>query len=293
MNSDQFHAARRYVETPSGRIAYVEQGSGPVALFVHGVFMNGFLWRHVMQGIADMRRCIAPDLMSMGHTEIAQEQDISFPAQARMIAEFLDALGLDRVDMVANDSGGGIAQIFAANHPRRLRTLTLTNCDTHDHWPPENALPFAEAARAGLLDAAICQYVENPASARVATGIGIGTAYADPSRVSNETILTYLQPLVSSERRRADINRFWNVMDNAQTASIEPQLRQLQVPTLLVWGTADIFFPLSDALWLQRTIPGVKRLIEVPGQKLFFPEEKPEALVEPMRKFWAEFGRHM
>ena len=72
-------------------------------------------------------------------------------ANANMLREFLDALKIDRVDLVGNDSGGGIAQIFAALHPERVRSLTLTDGDTHDNWPPEAFKPFLEMAAAGGL----------------------------------------------------------------------------------------------------------------------------------------------
>jgi len=68
-----------------------------------------------------------------------------------MLAEVLDALGLEKVDLVANDSGGAIAQIFAAHHPERLTSLVLTNCDVHDGWPPPQVLPIMERARMGTL----------------------------------------------------------------------------------------------------------------------------------------------
>src|SRR5512132_2256818 len=112
---------RRFASTPSGKIAYVEQGRGPAAVFLHGVLLNGHLWRHQLAGLADVRRCIALDLLAHGATEIAPTQDVSSSANADMIAQFLDALRLDRVDLVGNDSGGGIALIFAARHPDRLR----------------------------------------------------------------------------------------------------------------------------------------------------------------------------
>ena len=120
-----------YVQTDCGRIAYTEQGSGPVALFVHGVLLNGHLWRHQLQHLSDMRRCIAIDLLAHGAAEIAPDQDVSATANAKMVAQFLDALKTDQVDLVGNDSGGGIAQIFAALYPERVRSLTLTNCDAH------------------------------------------------------------------------------------------------------------------------------------------------------------------
>src|ERR1700726_260056 len=130
MSSQQTPTMTYSVETPSGRISYTSAGSGPVALFVHGVVLNKHLWRHQLAGLSDIRRCIAVDLLAHGDTEIAPDQDVSVTANARMLREVLDDLKVDQVDLVGNDSGGGIAQIFAALNPERGRTLTLTNCDT-------------------------------------------------------------------------------------------------------------------------------------------------------------------
>src|SRR4029453_15652621 len=98
------------VNTPSGRIAYSEQGTGPVALFVHGVILNKHLWRNQLRELSDVRRCVAPDLLAHGDTEIAPNQDVSVTANATMLAQFLDALDVAEVDLVGNDSGGGRAQ---------------------------------------------------------------------------------------------------------------------------------------------------------------------------------------
>ena len=146
MDIATFHARRRFAEVKSGRIAYVEDGEGPPALFVHGVPLNGYHWRHVIDRVRHRRRCIAIDLMGLGYSEIAA-QDVSFTAQARMLAEVLDALDIERVDLVGNDSGGAIAQIFAAHNPDRLNSFVLTNCDVHDGWPPPQVLPLMKHAR--------------------------------------------------------------------------------------------------------------------------------------------------
>jgi len=129
--------ANRSIATPSGRISYAEAGSGPVTLFVHGVLLNKHLWRHQLAELSAIRRCIAVDLLAHGDTEIAPGQDVSVTANANMLREMLDALHIDQVDLIGNDSGGGIAQIFAALTPDRVRTLTLTNCDTHDNGRPK------------------------------------------------------------------------------------------------------------------------------------------------------------
>src|SRR5579871_6667757 len=99
MHSEQMAATKKSVVTPSGSIAYVEAGSGPVALFVHGVLLNGHLWRHQLAELSDIRRCIAVDLLAHGDTEIAAGQDVSVTANAKMLGEFLDALGIGEVDL--------------------------------------------------------------------------------------------------------------------------------------------------------------------------------------------------
>jgi len=139
------------VRTLSGEISYIEQGAGPVALFVHGVLLNSHLWRHQLSELSDIRRCIAVDLLAHGDTEITAEQDVSVTANAEMLKQFLDALHIDQVDLIGNDSGGEICQIFAASNPEQIRSLTLTDCDTHDNWPPEAFKPFlVMAANGGL-----------------------------------------------------------------------------------------------------------------------------------------------
>src|SRR5260370_22010711 len=140
MSNEQDTPAVRHVDTPSGRIGYVEVGSGPVALFVEGVLLTKHMWRYQLGALSDFRRCIAVDLLAHGDTEIAAAQDVSVTANAKMLKEVLDALHIDQVDqvdLVGNDSGGGICQIFAALNPDRVRRLTLANVRTHDNAPPE------------------------------------------------------------------------------------------------------------------------------------------------------------
>src|SRR5215813_4327368 len=83
---------RGRAQTASGEISYLECGTGPVALFVHGVLLNAQLWRHQLAGLSDIRRCLAPDLLAHGETRITADQDVSVTANAEMLVQFLDAL---------------------------------------------------------------------------------------------------------------------------------------------------------------------------------------------------------
>jgi pimeloyl-ACP methyl ester carboxylesterase len=275
---------KKSLATPFGDIAYTEQGAGPPALFVHGVFHNGHLWQPVIERLKQARRCIAPDLMTHGDTRIAPGQDVSFAAQAEMLAAFCAGLGLERVDLVANDSGSGIAQIFAARHPARLATVTLTNGDVHDNWPPANFERTRKSAAQGQLVPALARMLDDVEFARAAFASG----YEHPERLTLGRFRESLAPLLADEQRQRDLLRFFAAMNNRDTVAIEPLLRQLQAPTLVVWGTADVFFDVKWAYWLRETIPGCRTVVELAGAKLFFPEERPDELATAIAAHWQE-----
>ena len=278
MDARDFFGARKNVATPSGVVSYVERGSGPVALFVHGVLLNGYLWRHQLASLGDTRRCIAVDLLAHGYTEAADGQDVSVTANAHMLAQFLDALGIDQVDLVGNDSGGGICQIFAASYPQRLRSLTLSNCDAHDNWPPEAFQGFVSMVGSGGLRDTLTAMLADKAVYRSA----LEPAYERPEGVQDATIEAYLRPFLDSPARLRQLERFVNAFDCRHTLAIEDGLRRLQVPTLIAWGTDDVYFPLEWSRWLQQTIPGTTRRVEFEGARIFFPEER-----------WADFNREL
>jgi pimeloyl-ACP methyl ester carboxylesterase len=277
-------AVRRNIKIPSGRISYFEQGSGPIALFVHGVLLNSYLWRHQLAGLSDIRRCIAVDLLAHGDTEIAPDQDVSVTANARMLREFLDALKIDQVDLVGNDSGGGIAQIFAALNPERVRSLTLTDCDTHDNWPPEAFKPFLAMASAGGLHGTLNAMLSDKAIYRSPEALGL--AYEHPEQVSDDTIERYLRPLVRSEQRTRDLQRFLAAFDNSHTVAIREQLQRFQAPTLIVWGTDDVYFDVKWSHWLADNIPGTRRRVEFKDARIFFPEERWQEFNQELRTHW-------
>src|ERR1700730_8786854 len=282
--SEKKVSSRRSVQTASGRISYAEQGTGPVALFVHGVLLNGYLWRHQLAELSDIRRCIAVDLLAHGDTEITPDKDVSVTANAKMLKEFLDALNIDQVDIIGNDSGGGIAQIFSVLYPARVRSLTLTDCDTHDNWPPEAFKPFLAMAAAGGLRETLDAMLSDKSIYR--SPQALGPAYEHPEQVSDDSIETYLRPFVRSEQRTRDLQRFLAAFDNKHTLAIEAQLKTFHAPTIIVWGTDDVYFDVKWSRWLADLIPGTRRRNEFKGAKIFFPEERWEEFNKELREHW-------
>jgi pimeloyl-ACP methyl ester carboxylesterase len=278
-----FTAHRRTLASPAGEIAYTEFGDGaaPVALFVHGIGTNGALWRHVVERLSGTSRCIAIDLP--GHGGTAARADVSVAAMAGMIKEMCDGLGLGQVDLVGNDTGGAVTQVFAARHPQRLRSLTLTNCDTEGNFPPPEFAPIIELARNGGLAEVLLGIASDPAGWRTSA---IAGGYEDPARIPDDVLASYLAPIGGTIERARDAERVLAALDPADLSSAVDGLRTLDVPTLIVWGTGDQTFGLKWAYELRDLIPGARDVVEVDGAKVFFPEERPDDLVPHLRRHW-------
>jgi pimeloyl-ACP methyl ester carboxylesterase len=284
MQLTELDAHRHTVATRSGEISYLDIGTGPVALFVHGIATNAYLWRHVIGALATQRRCIALDLPLHGRSPVTAGQDLSLAALATGLHDFCEALGLTGIDLVANDTGGALAQIFAARHPQRLATLTLTNCDTAGNLPPDAFKPMIELAAAGNLAPSAVAMLGN---LEAAAQISFGSGYEHADRMDRDVIRSYLEPCFGTMERARQFERLLVCMDADDLQAITPQLRELTVPTLMVWGTGDTFFDVSWAHWLRDTIPGTTRVVTVDGARLFFPEERPMDLVPHLEQHWA------
>ena len=286
LSATEFHTTRQFVRTSQGRIAYLERGRGPTAIFLHGFPLNSFQWRGIIPRLSHVRRCIAPDFMALGFTEVNHGQSVAPHDQVAMLIEFMDKLSISKVDIVANDSGGAIAQLFVARNPERVRTLLLTNCDTEPDSPPAAVLPVIELARAGkFADEWLVPWLADKPLARSEKGLG-GQCYANPAHPTDEAIETYLGPLVGSARCKALTNAYAVGLTPNPLAGIEPALKRCHVRTRIVWGMADKIFSQSSPDYLDRTFSkshGVRRL---EGAKLFFPEEMPEVIAEEANRLW-------
>ena len=282
---ETYESHRRHVATTAGDVSYIDCGEGAPALFVHGIATSAYLWHRLIAQLPPVgRRYIALDLPLHGHSPVREDQDLSLAGLADTVSAFCDAGDLGPVDLVAHDTGGAIAQIFAAREPERLASLTLTNCETHDNVPPAAFQPVVEQAKAGELAPTASALLDDLEAARAAV---FGTGYEDPAFVDLGTVRAYLEPLIGTVDRARQFERLLTSLDARDLLRIEPALAQLDVPTLVVWGTADEFFELHWARWLRDTIPGVRYVVELPGAKLFFPDERADELAPLLTRHWA------
>jgi pimeloyl-ACP methyl ester carboxylesterase len=281
----EFEQHRREVATDRGPAAVVDVGEGPAAVFVHGVGTSGLLWRGVVERVRGARRCVAIDLPGHGGSPVRSDQDLSLGGLADFVIAGCDALRLEVFDLVANDTGGAVAQIVAARDPGRLRTLTLTDCDTHDRVPPPEFRSTVQLARSGLL-APLGRLLLGRSTALRRRAYAGG--YQDAAALSDELVEAWTGALYGTPDRARQFQRLLAGLRPDDLLAVEPALARLAVPTLLVWGTDDRFFPLSDAQWLRELLPDVRELVEVPGARLFFPDERPDELAGPLLRLWGQ-----
>jgi pimeloyl-ACP methyl ester carboxylesterase len=277
---------RSQLQTPSGPVSYVDTGGpGRPVLFVHGVGSSSYLWRNVIERLDGERRCVAFDLPLHGYTPAAAGQDFTLPGLARFIAGCCDALDLTDIDLVANDTGGAVSQVFAAGHAERLHTLTLTNCEAHDNMPPRALLPAVLLARMGLL-ARLAPRLMAPGNPRTARRV-YGRVYQDPASLPAGIARVWLEAQAGTPEAARQSQRLLTSLHARDLLAAEPALARLQVPTLIVWGTNDMFFRTKWAYWLRDTIPGASEVVEIDGGRLFFPDERAAELTAALRRHWA------
>lgn len=286
LDATRFAALRRFARTPQGEVAYVDYGSGPGALFLHGFPLNSFQWRGAIERLSPYRRCIAPDFLGLGHSRVAAGADVTPEAQVAMLVALLDALAMPHVDVVANDSGVTVAQLLLARHPQRVRTLLLTNGDSEIDSPPPALMPVIELSKQGrFADEWLAPWHADKALARSPQGIG-GMCYADPAQPTDEAIDTYFAPLLASAHSRERLHAYAVGLERNALQGVEATLKRSRVPVRIVWGTADTIFAPGGADYLDRTFGASQGVRRLQGSKLFWPEERPDVIAAEARRLW-------
>jgi pimeloyl-ACP methyl ester carboxylesterase len=274
---------RRHAVTASGPISYLDVGEGSsVAVLVHGILTNSLLWRHVISALAsDGRRVIAVDLPGHGRTPPASESDdVSLTSLARRVGELCDHLGLSRFDLVANDTGGAVAQIVGAQLSDRLATLTLTNCDTEGNTPPTLFKPVAALARTDLL-ATVGPRI---AARRPLVRALLLAGYPNVRRIPPEVVDAYGSPVLGTPGSARAFARLIAALSSEDLAAVRPQLANLTVPTLVVWGTGDVFFPTKWGRRLAELIPGTTDFRTIKGARMHFPDYRAAEFIPLLRR---------
>lgn len=275
---------QRRVELPQGPISYREAGSGEPLVFVHGLLVNGDLWRKVVPGLSRDYRCITPDWPLGSHLPAMKpDADLTPAGIADIIAAFLETLDLERVTLVANDSGGAISQLVVTRHPERIGRLVLTSCDAFEVFPPTMFKPLGVVARLPGSVFVMSQSMRIRAFQQLPFAFGALTN--DP--IDTRVLDSYLLPARQSADVRRDLRKFLTSISSRYTLEAAPKLASFNRPVLLAWDDEDRFFKWELAQRLAKAFPNA-RLEKIEGSKTFIPEDQPETLAALVAAFVRE-----
>jgi pimeloyl-ACP methyl ester carboxylesterase len=280
------------VELPQGTIRYRERGTGAPVVFVHGVLVNGDLWRKVVPRVADAGyRCITPDL-PLGAHEVPLDAgaDLSPPGLARLIVDFTEALSLDAAVIVANDTGGALTQIAAAHHGDRVGPLVITSCDAFEHFFPTMFKYLSPLTRIPGGLALLARAARLRPVRRAPNAFG----WLMHEDAPPEVLDGWTTPLRTSAGVRHDVTKVLRGVDKKHTLAAADRLGSFERPVLLAWAADDKFFPVEDAQKLARILPNA-RLQTIQDSYSFVPEDQPEELARLVVEFLGELeqGDHV
>jgi len=268
---------------PQGTISYRDTGDGPPVVFLHGLLVDGTVWRKVTPLLDGAARSIVPDLPLGSHrTPMNADADVTPHGVARLVGDFLAALDLEDVTLVGNDTGGAISQLVALDHGERVGRLVLTNCDCFDVFPPKEFVPMVKSAHVpGALKAAL-------APMRSATARRSVIAYGGLAReIPDEVTAAWVDPARTDARVRGDLATFLRAIDKSITREAAERLLTLTIPSIVAWGQDDRFFSRELGQRLAATLPNA-RLEPIANSRTFVSEDEPEALAALIRGFVRE-----
>jgi pimeloyl-ACP methyl ester carboxylesterase len=264
------------VRLSQGTIDYRERGEGPPVVFVHGLLVNADLWRAVVPAVAEAgNRCIAPDWPLGSHTTPVPGADLTPPGVAELIADFLDALDLRDVTIVANDTGGALVQLLITRRPERIARVVLTPSDCFDQFLPALFAPLSLLARLPGSVWLLTQLMRSRSLQRLPIAFG----WLAKRRIPNEFVDSYLRPSRTSRAIRADLRRFLRTIHSRHTLAAAEQLSQFHRPVLLAWAAEDRVFPVELAHRLARRLPNAT-VTTIPDSYTFVPEDQPAVLAK-------------
>ena len=271
--------------TSKGVIRYRDDGSGEALLFIHGIVVNGNLWRKVVPRLSGQFRCIVPDWPLGGHTEpLSPDADMSLPALADLVLEFMDTIGLERATLVGNDGGGAIAQWVAVKSPARVERLVLNSSEVYDRFLPPIFKPMEKLARIPGALYVTAQFFRLGFTHRLPMAFGWSIRNGLPERAVRDS---YLRPGREIPGVRRDLRRFLLAVDPRHTLEAAERLRSFEKPVLLAWATEDKLFPVKYARRLAAELPRA-RLELIDDSYTFVPEDQPVRLAEAIERFVRE-----
>jgi haloalkane dehalogenase len=275
-----FPFASKFLDVRGTRIHYIDEGTGPVLLMLHGNPTWSYVFRHLVASLRDRFRCIAPDLPGFGLSAAPAGYDFLPETHTQVIAGFVDGLALRSFTPVVQDWGGPIGLHLAGCDPSRIERLVIGNTWC---WPVNGDFHFEWFSR--LMGGPIGKFMIRRHNAFVNVFMPAGVK----RRPVNATFLEpYRRPLSTPERRMPSYVFPRSILHSRTfLANCETSLRALtQKPALLVWGDADIAFRSKERMRFEALLP-LHRTVILRGAGHYIWEDAPEDIVSALQEWWS------
>lgn len=275
------------LEVAQGRLRYFEAGTGEPIVFCHGLLVNANLWRKVIPRLSGESRCVCLDLPLGSHElPMRPDADLSPIGLANLIGDAIEAIGLEGVTLVGNDTGGGLSQLVVAHRPERLGRVVLTSCDAYDQFPPT----FFKVLLAPLLAPATVPVLFAPLRARAPRNLPLAFGWLMHAKLEPEAGDSYLLPALSSREIRRDVKKVFQGADARYLLEAAQRFSEFDRPVLIAWSRDDRFFKHEHAERLAREFPSA-RLAWIEDARTFSAEDQPARLAELVGDFVREGAR--
>jgi pimeloyl-ACP methyl ester carboxylesterase len=276
----------------AGTIEYEDTGgSGPVVVFVHGLMMDGSLWRKVVAELRSDYRCVLPTLPLGGHRHpMRADADLSMSGVAEILGELIERLDLREITLVASDWGGPQLLVGGA-HDERISRLVLCSCEAFENVPPKGAarlLPYIARVPGGIFVAVMPFRFDRLRRLPMTYG------HLSKRPVPREVMDRWFGPVLSQREVRRDLRKY--VLSAAQgqreLLAAAEALRSFKRPALVVWASEDRLMPIEHGPRLAALLPQ-GRLVEIADSYTLLSEDQPAKLTAHLREFLTETQSQM
>jgi|SRR4051812_30529413 pimeloyl-ACP methyl ester carboxylesterase len=268
------------IDLSAGTLDYLDTGGdGPTLVLLHGLLMDSSLWDGPIADLSTDHRCIAPTLPLGAHRH-PMSGDLSLPAIARLVEEFLDRLDLHDVTLVGNDTGGALVQLVLAGKPERVARAVLVSCEAFDNVPPglTGKVLVLSGRLSPRLFGAFMQQLRLRAVRRLPIAFGWLTRRGDA------TTARWIRPVVTNQQIRRDTVRMLRAIDGRAVAEATAAMPSFHRPALVVWAAEDRVMPPEHGRRLAELLPDA-RLVEVADSYTLVPLDQPASLAGTVRDF--------
>lgn len=238
-------------ETVEGaRVRYVDVGTGPAVVLLHGFASSLETWEGLVPELAKDHRVLALDLKGFGWTD-RPEGDYSPEAEAKLVLALMDRRGIGRASVVAHSWGASVALAMALSAPDRVDRLAL-----YDAWVYEEQLPtfFLWSRAHGVGEAMFAIWYGERVDERLAL------AFHDPRTFVTEKLVDDVQAALKRPGTRAAALA---AVRGQRFARMQSRYREVRQPALLLWGREDRVTPLHWGERLAKDLPD-SRLVVYP-----------------------------